>query len=63
MRHQDNIDGLIKDTNEQYAKRIENEKARKDLALKYMQRHESEVKEKFEHYRDDMNKYSLHSRP
>jgi protein phosphatase 1 regulatory subunit 7 len=56
MRHQDNIDGLIKDTNEQYARRIETEKARKDLALRYMQKHEADVKEKFERYRDDMNK-------
>ncbi len=56
MRRQNSIDSLIKGTSEEYNRRIESEKARKEMALKYMEKHEQEVRKRFEQFRDDMNK-------
>jgi hypothetical protein len=56
MRKENSIDSLIKATHEEYGKRIETEKLRKDMVLRYMQQHEATVKKKFESYRDSMNK-------
>eukprot|EP00826_Nyctotherus_ovalis_P037946 TRINITY_DN3509_c0_g1_i10.p1 TRINITY_DN3509_c0_g1~~TRINITY_DN3509_c0_g1_i10.p1 ORF type:complete len:213 (+),score=70.69 TRINITY_DN3509_c0_g1_i10:759-1397(+) len=56
MHRESEIEGLIENTNKEYEKRIELEKERKDMVLKYMARHEEDVRRKFEEYREEMNK-------
>jgi len=50
------IETLIENTNKEYEKRIELEKKRKDRILRSIVKYEQEVKNKYEAYRNDMNK-------
>jgi len=56
MRKENSIDTLIQETSKEYEKRVQTEKLRKEMVLKYMQQHEDNVRQKFQDFRDTMNK-------
>ena len=56
-RKETNVEAIIKGTTDEYAKRVESEKLRRDMVLKYMKRHEEEVNKKFDAFQENMNKY------